>query len=169
MDKIGQSIVYSTLSKLEIPYRYYESPKDFSSEDDGSFWKSIGAIRCKNLFLRNHKGNKHFMVIAPYYADVSIVALEKHFKKGKISFASSARMNKWIDVNPGAVSVFSLFNDLENHVEVFIDQRLKQAGELTFLPNMQNAIISISYSDFESILNASGNRWNVFNFESKTE
>ncbi|MGM0651021.1 MAG: prolyl-tRNA synthetase associated domain-containing protein, partial [Bacteroidota bacterium] len=59
---IGQDIVYQTLDSLGIDYNYYESPRDFSSEDDGSFWDKIGAERCKNLFLRNHKGNKHFLV-----------------------------------------------------------------------------------------------------------
>ncbi|HXK81018.1 MAG TPA: YbaK/EbsC family protein [Bacteroidales bacterium] len=161
---IGQAKVYEILDSLNIKYRYYESPTDFSSEDDGSFWDKIGALRCKNLFLRNHKGNRHFMIIAPYYADVSITALEQYFKKGKISFASDKRLSKWLNVKPGAVSVFSLINDTENHVEVFVDERLKQSHELTFLPNMHNALLAITYHDFISLLNNSGNKWQFFDF-----
>jgi len=34
---IGQTIVYQKLDELELKFSYYESPRDFSNEDDGSF------------------------------------------------------------------------------------------------------------------------------------
>lgn len=154
---IGQSIVYEKLEELKIDFKYYESPRDFSDEDDGSFWKRIEATRCKNLFMRNHKGNRHFLIISDYYRDVDIRILEQKFKKGKISFASQQRIDKWIKGVPGAISVFNLFNDAENHVEVFIDETLKDKKTLTFLPNELNALIAISFDDFVKILNESGN------------
>ena len=80
---IGQDIVYSTLNELNIPFEYFESPRDFSSEDDGEFWKRIGAERCKNLFMRNHKGNQHFLVISKYYEVFRVKILEDFFKKGR--------------------------------------------------------------------------------------
>ncbi|MFP4663569.1 MAG: YbaK/EbsC family protein [Bacteroidales bacterium] len=159
---IGQDIVYRTLEKLSIDYDYYESPRDFSSEDDGSFWKRIQAERCKNLFLRNHKGNKHFLVISKYYEPFNIKILEDHFKKGKISFASERRLDKWIKTKPGAVSVFSLFNDVENHTRVFVDEELRDTDYVTFLPNAHDAILKISTKDFIRLLEASGNAWEFF-------
>ncbi len=154
---IGQSVVYSTLNSLNIEYEYFESPKDFSNEDDGRFWKKIQATRCKNLFLRNHKGNRHFLIISDYYRNVDIRILEQKFKKGKISFASQKRIDKWLKGVPGAISVFNLFNDTENHVEVFIDATLQDKEKLTFLPNEHNALLSIKYSDFVKLLDNSGN------------
>lgn len=154
---IGQKLVYDTLQKLGISYEYYESPRDFSSEDDGAFWEKIGATRCKNLFLRNHKGNRHFLLIADFYKDIKIKNLEDKFKKGKISFASQKRIDKWIKSEIGAISVFSLLNDTNNHVEVFIDNSLIDKHYLTFLPNERNALIKISNDDFVKILNFSGN------------
>ncbi len=159
---IGQDIVYQTLNSLNINYNYYESPRDFSSEDDGSFWKRIQAERCKNLFLRNHKGNKHFLVISKYYKPFNIKTLEQHFKKGKISFASQRRLDKWIKTPPGAVSVFSLFNDTENHTRVFVDEELKDTEYVTFLPNAHDAILKIKTADFIKLLNNSGNQWEFF-------
>ncbi|MEA3447091.1 MAG: YbaK/EbsC family protein [Bacteroidota bacterium] len=159
---IGQDIVYQSLESLNINYNYYESPRDFSSEDDGSFWKRIQAERCKNLFLRNHKGNQHFLVVSKYYQPFNIKILEQHFKKGKISFASQRRLDKWIKTPPGAVSIFSLFNDTENHTRVFVDEELKDTGYVTFLPNEHNAILKISTPDFIKLLKASGNHWKFF-------
>ncbi len=159
---IGQKIVYQVLKSLSINYDYHESPQDFLSEDDGSFWKRIEAERCKNLFLRNHKGNQHFLVISKYYEPFNIKILEQHFKKGKISFASQRRLDKFIKTPAGAVSVFSLFNDTENHTRVFVDKELKDTEYVTFLPNAQNAILKIKTTDFIKLLSNSGNRWEFF-------
>ncbi len=156
---IGQEIVYKTLSELNIQIEYYQSPEDFSNEDDGEFWNKIDATRCKNLFTRNHKGNKHFLIISDYYRDVEIKVLEQKFKKGKISFASQKRIDKWIKGTIGAISVFSLLNDIDNHVEVFIDKSLKDKKRLTFLPNELNAILAISFDDFIKVLDFAGNKY----------
>ncbi|MDR2009547.1 MAG: prolyl-tRNA synthetase associated domain-containing protein [Bacteroidales bacterium] len=159
MDFIGEAIVYDTLGKLKIPFEYYQSPEDFSTEDDSEFWEKIKATRCKNLFMRNHKGDRHFLIISDFYRDVNISILEQRFKKGKISFASQERIDRWIKGTVGAISVFSLLNDTENHVEVFIDQSLETKSKLTFLPNKLNALLSISFDDFVRILDYSGNKY----------
>ncbi len=163
---IGQSIVYKTLDSIGINYEYYESPKDFSNEDDGQFWKRINSTRCKNLFLRNHKGNRHFLIISDYYRTVNVRLLEQKFRKGKISFASQKRIEKWLKGIPGAISLFNLFNDDENHVEVFVDISLKNKQKLTFLPNEPNAILAITYQDFIKILDFSGNKYEFINLVS---
>lgn len=156
---IGQEIVYQALDELNIEYEYYESPRDFSSEDDGEFWRRIGACRCKNLFMRNHKGNQHYLLIADYYSDIDIHAIEHKLKQGKLSFASQERIDKWIKGVIGAISVFSLLNDEQNHTIVFVDKTLLEKQRLTFLPNRLNALISISVADFVKILDYSGNRY----------
>jgi Ala-tRNA(Pro) deacylase len=156
---IGQQIVYDTLKKLDIKFEYYQSPENFSTEDDGEFWKRINATRCKNLFMRNHKGDKHFLIISDFYKNIDIRILEHKFKKGKISFASQERIDKWIKGKIGAISVFSLLNDAENHVEVFIDKSLETKSKLTFLPNELNAILAINFDDFIKILNFSSNKY----------
>lgn len=166
---IGQKIVYETLEKLNISFEYYESPKDFSNEEDISFWNRIGATRCKNLFMRNHKGNRHFLLISDYYRDINIKVLEDKFKKGKISFASQQRIDKHIKGVIGAISVFSLLNDEANHVEVFIDEGLKTKQKLTFLPNELNALIAISFEDFIKILDYSGNKYEFMNLAASVE
>ncbi len=156
---IGLKIFYETLKQLNINFEYYESPRDYNNEDDIIFWNKIDAMRCKNLFMRNHKGNRHFLIISDYYKDIKIKALEDKLQKGKISFASQQRIDKWIKGVPGAISVFNLFNDETNHVEVFIDKSVKNANKLTFLPNDLNALLAISYDDFISILDYSNNTY----------
>lgn len=161
---IGQEIVYKTLQDLNIQFNYYESPKDFSNEDDGSFWHKIQATRCKNLFLRNHKGDKHFLIIADFYKSVDIKVLEQRFNKGKISFASQKRIEKYLNTPIGAISVFSLLNDKDNHVILFIDEGLKKTKKLTFLPNQLNDIIELSFDDFMKVVKFTGNYYEFLKF-----
>jgi len=156
---IGQVIVYKTLEELNIKYDYYQSPEDFFNEDDGSFWSKIKATRCKNLFMRNHKGDRHFLLISDYYKNIDIHKFEQRFKKGKISFASQQRIDLYIKGTIGAISVFSLLNDKNNCVEVFIDESLRNSTRLTFLPNELDALIAISFEDFVRILDYAGNTY----------
>lgn len=156
---IGQSIVYETLQTLGIDYDYYEAPGDYKNEDDAAFWSRIAATHCKNLFMRNYKGDRHFLIISDYNNKIDISILEQKFKKGKISFASQQRIDRHIKGKIGAISVFNLFNDTDNHVEVFIDQSLLKIDRLTFLPNDLNAIIAISFESFIKTLKHSENKF----------
>ncbi len=158
--KNGMSVI-DTLSNLQIDYSRYLAPHDFSDEDDSSFWQRTGATRCKNLFLRNHKGDRHFLIVAPYYEEVQIRILEKHFNKGKISFASNSRLMRYMGVEPGAVSVFGLFNDINHHTEVFIDSRLPQCRMVSFLANRKGEIITFSYDSLIALLHCAGNKFTI--------
>jgi Ala-tRNA(Pro) deacylase len=55
--------VYAELDRLGIPYERYEHPAVFTGEDAARHWAPIRAVGCKNLFLRNKKGTRHYLVI----------------------------------------------------------------------------------------------------------
>ena len=100
-----------------------------------------------------------------YYHDINIHAIEHKLKQGKLSFASQERIDRWIKGTIGAISVFSLLNDTENHTIAFIDKTLLTKERLTFLPNQLNALISISTEDFVRILDYTGNKYEFVNLE----
>ncbi len=154
-----RSKVLKHLDTLAINYEIYEHPPLPTIEDAIRHWKDIKATHCKNLFFRNHKGNRHYLVIIEYSKNLSIHDLEKRLKQGKLSFASEKRMQKYLEVNPGSVSVFGLINDTENHVHLFLDENLKKAQFISFHPNDNTATIVISFQDFEKFLIATGNSY----------
>ncbi|HOK99062.1 MAG TPA: YbaK/EbsC family protein, partial [Bacteroidales bacterium] len=118
---------------------------------------------CKNLFFRNHKGNQHYLVVFDHCHDLRIHELERRLKQGKLSFASEARMEKYLGVKPGSVSPLALINDTEKHVHVFLDENLQHATKISFHPNVNTASIVISFSDFIKFLNFVGNKWEFTN------
>ncbi len=155
----GQKELYETLAKLDIPYEYHEHPPLATIEEAIEHWKDYNSGRCKNIFFRNHKGNRHYLVILEHLATLDIHDLEKRLRQGKLTFASDQRLKKYLGVEPGSVSPFGLINDPEKHVHLFIDEKLNGYDRLAFHPNVNTASIVISKSDFLKFLGYCGNTY----------
>ncbi len=153
----GDPKVYKTLQELDISFEYVEHPPAPTIEIAMQYWKDHDAQHCKNLFFRNHKGNRHYLVILNCLKNMAIHDIEKMLKQGKLTFASEARMQKYLGLNPGSVSPFGLIYDTENHVHVFIDEDLKQCTKISFHPNLNTASLIISFKDFLKYLDYTGN------------
>jgi Ala-tRNA(Pro) deacylase len=153
----GQKELYELLNKLSISFEYHEHPPLASIEDAIIHWKEYNSGRCKNIFFRNHKGNKHYLVILEHLRQLDIHDLEKRLKQGKLSFASDSRLKKYLGVEPGSVSPFGLINDTERNVHVFLDEKLSEFDRLAFHPNVNTATLVVSKSDLIKFLDYSGN------------
>lgn len=151
--------VFETLQKLRIQYEVYEHPPLDTIEIALEYWKDIEATHCKNLFFRNHKGNRHYLVIIQDTTPFDIHSLEKQLKQGKLSFGSEQRLMKYLGVKPGSVSPFGLVNDAGRHVYLFLDQNLQSAEKISFHPNDNTASLVLKYSDFIKYLNFMGNQY----------
>ena len=151
--------VLQVLEQLGVKYAIFEHKPLPTIEIAMEVWKDIDATHCKNLFFRNHKGNRHYLVILESNHALDIHDLEQRLKQGKISFASQKRMDKYLGVNGGSVSPFALINDLENHVYVFLDNNLLNSEKISFHPNINTASVVISFGDFKRYLNHVGNSY----------
>ena len=155
------------LREIEAYLRRHDLSYRILSKGDGeewnrrSSWEKRGLTRCKNIFLRNHKGNRHFLVIIDYYETLDIVRLENYFDRGKLSFASARRLDRYLGLAPGDVSLFGLLNDGHRHVEVFLDEALRDK-ELTFLPNCRGTYIALPFDEVRSFLAATGHAMELF-------
>lgn len=155
--------VLKELDKLNIDYEIHEHPPTPTIEDAIKYWGKMDATHCKNLFFRNHKGDKHYLVIFEHQQQLAIKDLEKKLKQGKLSFASEKRMAKYLAIEPGSVSIFGLINDLDNHVYVFLDKKLLDSGSISFHPNNNTASLKISQYDFRKFLDETGNKYEFLN------
>lgn len=154
---VGQEKVYTVLRELGIEFDYVEHPEAPTIEIAKKYWTNLDSTHCKNLFFRNHKGNRHYLVVFDCDHDLAIHDLEKRLKQGKLSFASEARMEKYLGLRPGSVSPFGLLNDEEHHVYVFLDKNLLNAKKLSFHPNDNRASLAIKLDDFIRYMDWVGN------------
>jgi Ala-tRNA(Pro) deacylase len=155
----GDPRLYQILKELNIPFDYYGHPPAPTIEEARKYWKDIEATHCKNLFFRNHKGNRHYLVIIEHSRDLSIRDLEKRLKQGKLTFASDQRMYKYLGLMPGSVSPFGLINDATKHVHLFLDENLENSRRISFHPCVNSASIVILYEDFKNFLKWTGNSY----------
>ena len=149
--------VLNILNEIGINYEHHEHPPIPTIAAAMEYWGNMESTHCKNLFFRNHKGNRHYLVILECHQDLNIKDLEQRLKQGKISFASDKRLAKYLGLKAGSVSPFGLINDNENHVHLFIDKNLKEVNKISFHPNDNTSTLVISIEDFHKFLEWSGN------------
>jgi Ala-tRNA(Pro) deacylase len=153
--------VYGTLQSLGVEYEVHEHPPVFTAEDAAVHWKNISGVGVKNLFLRNKKGNRHYLVILGTEKQADLRHLVKLIGDDRLSFGSSERLMTYLGVTPGSVSPFGLIHDSTRAVQVIVDTDLKAAPRLIFHPTDNSASLTISGADFVRFLEQRGNvvRW----------
>jgi Ala-tRNA(Pro) deacylase len=153
--------VLEALDALGIAYVRHEHPPVATVEEAEKHWAGLKGTHCKNLFLRNYKGNRHYLVIAPVTRGIDLRRLNAELGEDRLSFASAERLKRWLGVEPGSVSPFGLLNDETHHVQVVCDQALRSSAALGFHPNVNTATLEIALADFERFLSSRGNtvRW----------
>ena len=150
-------VVFDFLDRHEIRYAWYEHPEAPTIEIARQHWRDDGSKHCKNLFFRNHKGNRHYLVCFDAEQSMAIHDLEQRLHQGKLSFASEQRMERWLGLRPGSVSPFGLINDPENHTHLFLDANLRNYPALSFHPNDNRATVVIPLEEFLRYLSLVGN------------
>jgi Ala-tRNA(Pro) deacylase len=153
----GDPNLYQLLATLDISFEYHEHPPAPTIEEAMKYWKDLDATHCKNIFFRNHKGNRHYLVILEHRQAIDIHDLEKRLKQGKLSFASDERMMKYLGLTPGSVTPFGLINDKDHHVHLFLDENLRKSNSISFHPCINTASLVIKWGDFMRFLEWTGN------------
>lgn len=148
--------VLDRLRTLDVAVERHEHPPIATAEEGEIYWKGIEAVHCKNLFLRNQKGTRHYLVILPHTRRADLRAVADQIGDGKLSFASPDRLMKYLGVTPGSVSPFGLIHDPDGHVRVFVDRTIRGAPRISFHPNINTRTLVLSFAHFERFLAACG-------------
>jgi Ala-tRNA(Pro) deacylase len=152
-----ESSVALRLRELGIAYTHHEHPAVATVDEAAEHWAGIDATHCKNLFLRNQKGNRHYLVVLTASKKADLKAVADQIGDGKLSFASPERLMTHLGLTPGSVSPFGLINDREHAVRVVLDRDFQSAARLAFHPNINTATLTIAAADFKKFLVACGN------------
>lgn len=157
--------VLQELEKLEIKYELVKHPPVYTIEDMENLDKSTfkGAELCKNLFLRDQKGKRHFLVILCGDKQANMAKIQEQAYSTRLSFGSSERLKKYLGLEAGHVSPMGLINDDAKAVEVLLDKDLKSKEKLTFHPNTNEASILITFDDLMKFLDSRGNEIGYIN------
>jgi Ala-tRNA(Pro) deacylase len=157
----GPQQVYDFLDAMGIHYQKYEHPPVFTGEEAAQHWGGIPATQVKNLFLRNKKGDRQYLVILRIDKHADLKHLVRVIGDDRFSFGSPERLMATLGVTPGSVSLFGLLHEGSKDVRVIVDQDLRSADQLIFHPNLNTASVTISVADLERFLATRPNtvRW----------
>lgn len=149
--------VYDKLNELGITYEVDEHPAAFTIEEVdkmGIFEKGIG---CKNLFLRDGGGKRHFLLVVEGHKKVDLKSIRSQIGCSRLSFGSEERLERCMKLTKGSVSPFGILNDDNRAVELIFDKELIDERCLGFHPNLNNATVWISFEDLIKVIEDHGN------------
>jgi Ala-tRNA(Pro) deacylase len=149
--------VAECLESLGVRWDRYGHPPVRTAGEGEEHWAGIDALHSKNLFLRNQRGDRHYLLVVTHSKRVNLRAVADQIGDGKLSFGSPERLATYLGVTPGSVSPFGLIHDRERHVRVFIDRDLAQAERVSFHPNINTVTYVLARRDFEAFLASRGN------------
>jgi len=93
--------VYEALQELGIAWLRHEHPPVFTVEEAEEHWAGIEGAHCKNLFLRNKKGNRHYLVVIESAKQADLRKLNGLLDEDRLSFGSPDRLRKHLGLETG--------------------------------------------------------------------
>ena len=144
--------VYEFLNSQNIKYEVTDHAPVYTMEEmQAEGLDKLGTI-CKNLFIRDQKGKKHFLITADNDTRVNLKEIGTKLEAGKVSFASAERLEKYLGLKQGSVTPFGLMNDPEHKVEFFIDKSLSNCKSMGLHPLDNTATLFLSFKDLDKFL-----------------
>ncbi len=161
--------ILSLLNEQGITY-HYQTHGAVQTIDDVD---SAGVIRegvvLKNLFLKDGKGKKHFLICVPETRHTDFKEIGEQIGAKKLGLASAERLEKYLGVEQGCVSPFGILNDLEKTVTVIMDQTLEDDTIIGVHPNDTTASVWLKYGDMKKVIIQNGNTLHLLEFADKTD
>jgi Ala-tRNA(Pro) deacylase len=148
--------VYRFLADHHIEYKRHDHPPVFTVADVERLVPPLPAAKTKNLFLRDKKGKRHFLVVVPAQKRVDIKALGAVIGAGRLSFGSPDRLKRYLGVDPGSVTILAIIQDSEHAVEVVFDKSLEKEKAFQFHPLVNTSTLVISRDHLLRFLDAAG-------------
>jgi Ala-tRNA(Pro) deacylase len=113
---------YDFLDRLGIAYQRTDHDRADNMEACNEIDAVLGVIICKNLFLCNRQRTDFYLLMMPGDKKFKTKELSSQINSARLSFASPEEMLKYLDIEPGAVSIMGLMNDHEHAVRLLIDE-----------------------------------------------
>ena len=139
--------VYDLLDSLGITYERADHDPADTIEDCEKVEEIIGVDICKNLFLCNRQMTKFYMLMMPGKKPFKTKDLSQQIGSARLSFASAEKMEEYLDITPGSVSIMGLANDKDCHVQLLLDREIYESEFVRCHPCINTSTLKIKTSD----------------------
>ena len=156
--------VKAFLEEKNIPFEWIEHKAVYTIEDMEELGLEDMNETAKNLFLRDQKGKRHFLVVIRADKQANLKELGEKLGVGKLSFASEERLEKYLGLKKGAVTPLGILNDENCAVEVFFDEDFVGMEKIGVHPNDNTASVYLKTEDVLNIIREHGNALEIVSF-----
>ncbi len=146
--------IFTFLDANGIAYEKHEHPAVFTCEESEALEQKIPGESTKNLFLKDDKKKRFFLVVVGHEKSVNLKALGILLGVKGLSFVGPELLKEYLGVEPGSVTMLGLINDTDHHVEVIFDQRVWDAESINCHPLVNTVSLVISHAGVETFLKA---------------
>jgi Ala-tRNA(Pro) deacylase len=150
--------IYDFLEANAISFTRQDHPAVYTVEEARRLVPPLPGAKTKNLFLRDRKGKRHFLVVVGYEKTVDLKSLTSILGVSKLGFGSPQRLQRHLGVEPGAVSLLGLVNDTDHAVELIVDRSVWGARSLQCHPLVNTSTLVISDTGLRCFLEATGHQ-----------
>ena len=151
---------YDYLDDLGIEYKRTDHKAAGTMEACNAIDAVLGVIICKNLFLCNRQKTNFYLLMMPGDKKFKTKELSAQINSARLSFADPEDMLKYLDIEPGAVSIMGLMNDTEHHVQLLIDEDVLKGEYLGCHPCVCTSSLKLRTDDvIRKFLPATGHEY----------
>ncbi|MGM9653662.1 MAG: prolyl-tRNA synthetase associated domain-containing protein [Eubacteriales bacterium] len=146
---------YTLLDSLGVSYDRIDHDPMFTIAACAAVDAALGTPICKNLFLRNSNASQYYLLLIPGDKPFRTKELSAQIQSTRLSFAPEEKMQEYLHVTPGSVTVLGLAFDTDCRVQLLIDRDVTACEWFVCHPCINTSSLRFSTSDLlEKILPA---------------
>ncbi len=143
--------------RLGLSFKEFKHPPVYTCEEAEKYNKDIKGVHSKNLFIKDKKSKRFYLVILPASKKLNMDNLGE-LLNDNIKFADEEDLKNILGLNKGAVSPFGLINDKENKVQIIIDKEVWNSKFVSFHPNINTETLELTKEDFHKFIKSLNNK-----------
>lgn len=143
------------LDALGIAHTTYRHPAVYTVEEARAHCGHLPGCHCKNLFLKDKKGQL-WLVVARDDAAIDMKTLDRRIGAARLSFGKPELLAQVLGVVPGSVTPFALANDTQGQVRVVLDAVMMQAELVNYHPLTNEATTALTPAELLAFLRSTG-------------
>ena len=147
--------LFAFLNSLGIETETHEHAPVFTVEESKGERGELDGAHCKNLFLKDKKGQL-WLVVAHEDRPIDMKELRHKIGAHHLSFGKPDLLMEVLGVEPGSVTVLALINDMDARVNVIIDEAIMAEEILNCHPLINSATTRIRTADVLTFVRACG-------------
>ncbi len=147
--------LFERLKSLEIETKTFEHAAVYTVEEANALKGGIPGGHCKNLFLKDDKGQL-WLIVCLGESQIDLKTAPSRIGSRRLSFGKPGLLMEVLGVEPGSVTPFGLINDTGQRVNVVLDAAMLAHELVNYHPLQNTATTTIRSADLVRFIRALG-------------